>query len=54
HALTIPPVPALNSEDLAAQMAEVYWMALTRDVPFSTYGEDEATVAAAGDTRGNM
>ena len=23
-------------------------MALTRDVPFSKYGEDEATVAAAG------
>ncbi|CAN0344122.1 unnamed protein product, partial [Laminaria digitata] len=28
-------------------MAEQYWMALTRDVPFSQYGEDEATVAAA-------
>ena len=37
---TIPPQ--------AAQMAELYWMALTRDVPFSKYGEDEATVAAAG------
>ncbi|CAM9166878.1 unnamed protein product, partial [Laminaria digitata] len=47
HALTIPPASALNSEDLAAQMAELYWMALTRDVPFSQYGEDEATVAAA-------
>lgn len=32
----------------AAQLAELYWMALTRDVPFSKYGEDEATVAAAG------
>ena len=29
-------------------MAELYWMALTRDVPFSQYGEDEATVEAAG------
>ncbi|CAM9093102.1 unnamed protein product [Laminaria digitata] len=47
HALTIPPASALNSEDLAAQMGELYWMALTRDVPFSQYGEDEATVAAA-------
>ena len=37
---TIPPQ--------AAQMAELYWMALTRDVPFSKYGKDEATVAAAG------
>lgn len=32
----------------AAQLAEVYWMALTRDVPFSRYGEDEDTIAAAG------
>ncbi|CAM9447778.1 unnamed protein product [Laminaria digitata] len=47
HALTIPLVTALNSEDFAAQMAELYWMALTRDVPFSQYGEDEATLAAA-------
>nr|CAF04025.1 vanadium-dependent iodoperoxidase 1 [Laminaria digitata] len=46
-ALTLPPASAINSEDLAAQMAEQYWMALTRDVPFSQYGEDEATVAAA-------
>nr|CAQ51446.1 putative vanadium-dependent iodoperoxidase 3 [Laminaria digitata] len=46
-ALTLPPASALDSEDLAAQMAELHWMALTRDVPFSQYGEDEATVAAA-------
>ena len=42
RAVTLPPQ--------AAQMAELYWMALTRDVPFSQYGEDEATVAAAGNT----
>ena len=35
-------------------MAEVYWMALTRDVPFSKYGEDEATVAAAGRYRDHI
>ncbi|CAM9167488.1 unnamed protein product, partial [Laminaria digitata] len=46
-AITVPSAPTLDSEDLAAQMAEVYWMSLTRDVPFSQYGEDEATVAAA-------
>ncbi|CAN0352464.1 unnamed protein product, partial [Laminaria digitata] len=28
-------------------MAELYWMALTRDVPFAQYGEHEATAAAA-------
>ncbi|CAN0473339.1 unnamed protein product, partial [Scytosiphon promiscuus] len=43
----MPSASELNSEDLAAQMAELYWMALTRDVPFSQYGEDEATVEAA-------
>jgi len=32
----------------AAQLAEVYWMALTRDVPFSKYGVNEETIAAAG------
>ena len=29
-------------------MAELYWMALTRDVHFSKYGQDETTIAAAG------
>lgn len=30
-------------------MAEVYWMALTRDVPFSEYGTDPMTILAAGE-----
>ncbi|CAM9376610.1 unnamed protein product [Laminaria digitata] len=47
HALTLPPASALNSEDLAAHIAELYLMALTRDVRFSQYGEHEATVAKA-------
>lgn len=32
----------------ASQLAEVYWMSLVRDVPFSQYGSNEVTVAAAG------
>ena len=32
----------------AAQQAEVYWMALTRDVPFSQYGKDGLVQVAAG------
>lgn len=36
----------------AAQLAEVYWMALTRDVPFSKYGDHDATITAAGESRG--
>ncbi|CAM9447814.1 unnamed protein product, partial [Pylaiella littoralis] len=35
------------SEELAAQMAEVYWMALARDVPFSQFGQDNLIRAAA-------
>ncbi|CAN0533605.1 unnamed protein product, partial [Scytosiphon promiscuus] len=31
----------------AANMAEAYWMSLTRDVPFSKYGVDETTIAAS-------
>ena len=38
QALTIPPAPILDSEELIAEMAELYWMALLRDVPFTTFG----------------
>lgn len=32
----------------AGHLAECYWMSLARDVPFSEYGENELTIAAAG------
>ncbi|MEM9556418.1 MAG: vanadium-dependent haloperoxidase [Acidobacteriota bacterium] len=35
QAVTMPPAPRLDSAELAAEMAEVYWMALLRDTPFS-------------------
>jgi PAP2 superfamily len=44
--LSIPPQDTLNSPGLAAQMIELYWLALARDVPFSQYGTDP-TIAAA-------
>lgn len=34
QAVTIPPAPELCSEELAAEMTEVYMQALMRDVPF--------------------
>jgi hypothetical protein len=34
HALSMPPPPKLRSEDAAAEMAELYWMAILRDVDF--------------------
>ena len=46
QALTIPPAPTLNSDELTAEMAELYWMALTRDIPFTQFeggaGSDSA------------
>jgi hypothetical protein len=44
--ITITPPPAFASAELAAQMAELYWMAVCRDVPFAEY-ETDPTVAAA-------
>ncbi len=43
---SITPFDTLASPGLAAQMIEVYWQALVRDVPFSQYTTD-ATIAAA-------
>lgn len=37
HALTQPPAPAFSSAELAGEIIENYWMALTRDIPFSEY-----------------
>jgi hypothetical protein len=38
--LVMPPAPCFSSEQQAAEIAELYWMALTRDVPFSRYTDD--------------
>lgn len=37
QALTMPPAPTLDSQELVTEMIEVYSMALLRDVPFSTF-----------------
>lgn len=34
HSLSIPPAPQFFSDEQAAEMLEVYWMALARDIPF--------------------
>ena len=46
------PTPISIRPPQASQLAEVYWMALARDVPFSQYGVDDITVTAA-DNIGN-
>ncbi len=49
HHLAIPPAPAFSSAEEAGEMAELYWMALVRDVPFTDYDTNPLTRAAAAD-----
>ncbi|MCB0329636.1 MAG: vanadium-dependent haloperoxidase [Bdellovibrionales bacterium] len=43
---SIPPAPAVESAEASAEIAELYWMALCRDVSFSDY-ETDSTVSSA-------
>jgi hypothetical protein len=47
--LTIPPAPSFSSVIEASEMAEDYWMALIRDVPFVDYNTNHETKVAAED-----
>jgi hypothetical protein len=49
HALRIPPSPKVDSAERAAEMVELYWMALCRDVPFAMYGQEPLSIAAIED-----
>jgi hypothetical protein len=40
HCLGVAVPPAFSSAQEAAEMAELYWAALARDVPFATYATD--------------
>jgi hypothetical protein len=43
QALTMPPAPRNDRAQAAAEMGELYWMALARDVPFIDYDTQGAT-----------
>lgn len=47
--MVIPPAPAFASRENAAEIAENYWMALLRDVPFTDYAANAIANAAAAD-----
>ena len=49
HALVQPPAPAFASRQQAAEIAENYWMAVLRDVPYAQYSVHPAANAAAAD-----
>lgn len=44
-----PPPPAFASREIAAEIAENYWMALLRDVPFTDYHSNPVASVAAAD-----
>jgi hypothetical protein len=48
HATTLAPAPTFASAEVAAEMGEVYWQALSRDVPFIDF-ETDAQIADAVD-----
>jgi membrane-associated phospholipid phosphatase len=47
HELGLPPPPAFASAGMAADMVEVYWQALAREVPFNEYLTDPLIAAAS-------
>lgn len=49
QALTLPPVPRIDGPRNAAEMAELYWMALARDVRFSDFPTDRVIAAATAE-----
>jgi membrane-associated phospholipid phosphatase len=52
HATGMVAPPAFASPEQGGEMAEDYWMALTRDVPYSQYGSEPLTQAAIADLNG--
>jgi hypothetical protein len=49
HHLAQKPAPTFAGAEQAGEMVENYWMALTRDVPFTNYATDPLTIRAAKD-----
>lgn len=47
--LRMDPAPKFNSKEQAAEMVEVYWQALTRDVPFLNYDINSDIASAVAD-----
>jgi hypothetical protein len=46
---TMPPAPPVLSDATAAEMVELYWMALLRDVPFNEFETNPDVAAAVND-----
>lgn len=49
HHLKIRPAPRIDGPENSGEMAELYWMALARDVNFTDYGSDSLIADACTD-----
>jgi hypothetical protein len=49
HNLAVPAAPTMAGAQNAAEMVELYWASLLRDVPFSEYGSNSTARAAAAE-----
>lgn len=49
HHLDLAPAPAFASAEAAADLVEVYWQALLRDIPFSEYPVNDLALRACED-----
>jgi len=49
HAIAVVPPPTFRSAEQAAEAVELYWKALTRDVPFAHYESDPVIARAASE-----
>ncbi len=48
-AVACPPAPRFSGAEQAAEMAELYWQALARDIPFAQYESQPLTARAAAE-----
>jgi len=53
-ALDMPPAPTVDSVTTAAEMTELYWMALLRDVSFDAFAADAGVAQAAAELNGQF
>ncbi len=49
HHLAIRPAPRIDGPENSGEMAELYWMALSRDVNFTEYGSSQLIADACAD-----
>lgn len=49
YATRMPPAPTFRSKTTAAEMGELYWLSLTKDIDFNDYGSSAAIASATAD-----